>query len=1108
MKKQTKFIMVNHIPKSVVLKTENCGLHPYIKNLNLKDFSSQETFMFFTFRNLLFFSLDYQPSEIKSYADLKTFFDCVLKEFYSFQSDGFVNQRNLKINKIFNIFRSLYPCYNEIFDIGNPPFISWRYELEHFHNLIILVLIFELELYISNHSVEENDNTIEELVLMKQVRSELNSLLSGGIRLSLSKNRLLVVDRIYVGFDTEYKSLDSRTNKILCYTTSTLTESFIKIRNGNVDYSLKEGLSYIPQTSMLISIGIKLIRFLRNKKDFELENLKRSLKKDRNLKCLVLDNHDFIFKADSISINSINSSFFDLRNNPSSYSFKNMLDVILKDHKQPMIIKSLKLTGFNPTLKQECFLTAHFTAADVSLFNDFEEIKDKFTVLNKSFLTLDKLISYKKWKVYLRDSALLSPSGMSLKSIGDLYSDLPLSKINLSKKDIENMDVFFDRDKESFKTYAMQDSRIVLWHVLQVQNSLYQLTGRYTIPVTLSSLASSFLTKRLVKETSHHYHPKTKNGLISVRNLARLNTPMGIELSGDLHEYIDYFLGSYHGGRNESFVYGIVRGEFHDYDLPGAYPTAMAMLDYPDWGKKQMIGEYTGEEFLLKFKLDIINSYSAFKIKFEFPETVKYPNLPVRLDFSSVVFPLTGESFCTGHEFLLAMNLGCKIRILSGVYIPFHKSGLKEPTKMIDSERSYFIQDPSIKRLFNNFELPKLNFESTDIESENYNFLKRQLSIDGNEDDTDGNEELKSNQSNFFLVVQELIRERVKYPKGSYMNLLYKFLANAGIGQMARGLNQKVKFDVRSNSTKPLPSGELVSPLYAGWITSFIRTTLSEIMNKNNNKMIISCTTDGFISDEPKLDTVPIDSKNVFSFLYYTTRLKLTGAGALLEKKYTENKGVISWRTRGQLGLSGGIKALTGYQRHESIEETIDKVNKSFNDSKQIAFIQTSLRSAKEIYQNGGHSTLKLEERLFNLKYDNRREITDCKGTFHITKPFVHCLNSSQNRLIASLGAGRYRKYSPISKTHCKGDAYLSLTRRMITRLLRDQDLIQIKLTRLDILRVLKEIGLKSSLNFISKQKGKLLIYNSIPSTEKTLVCLRKLNVLFPNLNPELLLRR
>ena len=58
--------------------------------------------------------------------------------------------------------------------------------------------------------------------------------------------------------------------------------------------------------------------------------------------------------------------------------------------------------------------------------------------------------------------------------------------------------------------------------------------------------------------------------------------------------------------------------------------------------------------------------------------------------------------------------------------------------------------------------------------------------------------------------------ERLKYPKGSYMNLLYKFLANAGIGQMARGLNQKVKYDSKTNSTRVLPSGDLVSPLYAG----------------------------------------------------------------------------------------------------------------------------------------------------------------------------------------------------------------------------------------------------------------------------------------------------
>jgi len=178
----------------------------------------------------------------------------------------------------------------------------------------------------------------------------------------------------------------------------------------------------------------------------------------------------------------------------------------------------------------------------------------------------------------------LSPAGMSLKSISTLYPELPLEKIDLGSKNLQEMDLLFKNNEVLFRNYAIQDSKIVLWHSLQVLNSHYLLTGKYSIPVTLSSLASSFLKKRLIEKENkdYCYHPTTKNGLISIKNLAKLNTPLGIELSGDLHEYIDYFLGSYHGGRNESYIYGIIKGEFYDYDLPGAYPTAMAMLDYPD----------------------------------------------------------------------------------------------------------------------------------------------------------------------------------------------------------------------------------------------------------------------------------------------------------------------------------------------------------------------------------------------------------------------------------------------------------------------------------------------------------------------------------------------
>jgi len=406
---------------------------------------------------------------------------------------------------------------------------------------------------------------------------------------------------------------------------------------------------------------------------------------------------------------------------------------------------------------------------------------------------------------------------MSLKAIGSLYPSLPLEKIDLSAEIIQNMDEFFNTNEKQFRVYAIQDSKIVLWHSLQVLNSHYLLTKKYSIPVTLSSLASSFLVNRLIVEEdiNYSYHPTTKNGLISVKNLAKLNTPLGIELSGDLHEYIDYFLGSYHGGRNESFIYGIITGEFHDYDLPGAYPTAMAMLDYPDWSKKMMIGNVTGLDFFDLYGVKILKSYTALKIKFKFPETVKYPNLPVRLDLNSVIFPLEGETFCTGLEFYLAIQLQCQIEILGGVYIPFKPSTEKVKEKEKEKEKAscspvkeIFVKDPRITALENR------------MESQVEKYLKNSVDTKPNHESMKNNslvikDDFSSN-SNFYSIVKELLTERLKYSKGSYMNLLYKFLANSGIGQMARGLNQKVRYDSHTNSTKILSSGDLVSPLYAG----------------------------------------------------------------------------------------------------------------------------------------------------------------------------------------------------------------------------------------------------------------------------------------------------
>jgi len=99
--------------------------------------------------------------------------------------------------------------------------------------------------------------------------------------------------------------------------------------------------------------------------------------------------------------------------------------------------------------------------------------------------------------------------------------------------------------------------------------------------------------------------------------------------------------------------------------------------------------------------------------------------------------------------------------------------------------------------------------------------LKPETVVDFNENENDSYSVLEKEgtyfkKSAFHSVIKELTMRRKEYPKGSYENQLYKFLANSGIGQMARGLNQKKVFDASTRSVKKVESVVLVNPLYGG----------------------------------------------------------------------------------------------------------------------------------------------------------------------------------------------------------------------------------------------------------------------------------------------------
>jgi hypothetical protein len=115
--------------------------------------------------------------------------------------------------------------------------------------------------------------------------------------------------------------------------------------------------------------------------------------------------------------------------------------------------KSVKNTKYRRTRKQSFtggmvsvtfhknnYFIAHLTNADLSILNDFEDIKPYLDIVNNSLITLKTPMLIDGVNIHIRDTMLLSPGGMkALGSIGNLYG---IGKLNIDKKWLSRMDDF------------------------------------------------------------------------------------------------------------------------------------------------------------------------------------------------------------------------------------------------------------------------------------------------------------------------------------------------------------------------------------------------------------------------------------------------------------------------------------------------------------------------------------------------------------------------------------------------------------------------------------------------------------------------------------------
>ena len=389
--------------------------------------------------------------------------------------------------------------------------------------------------------------------------------------------------------------------------------------------------------------------------------------------------------------------------------------------KDRLSLKNFLAKTLTPLLKNEQInewpgsitLYAHFLRADVASFSDFwsdhrillkgirstvSSFKNRYGIdfdevenrrEKNSLITFDKRTSPPHCSnVTFTDTLLITPGGMGLAECGQL---LGLPKLTIpAPYSISDMRQYLKGDRRGFEAYAVRDAEIAVRYALQVKSFCTESLLIERVPTTIGAMAVSRFLKT-IKESG-----QTPEVCMGTRTISQqcwnpdthgFRTLKSTQSIPARELYETFAINCYHGGRNECFMMGITpESQWYDYDLAGAYTTGLLDVLQPDYDN--LYTSQNPEEFCghtMGFAL----------VSFRFPDTVRYPCLPVRTDQYGLFFPLTGESWATAPEIALALSLGAEIAIQHGIIIPWRQyksDNASSPTKPASSVFLPFVQ--------------------------------------------------------------------------------------------------------------------------------------------------------------------------------------------------------------------------------------------------------------------------------------------------------------------------------------------------------------------------------------------------------------------------------
>lgn len=854
--------------------------------------------------------------------------------------------------------------------------------------IFLIFSLYVLTLRIDDCLKELNSLDTDISADLNALSVELSKRLDPAIKIRIQKKGISIAKNIYVGFDTEYEQGEV-SNTLLSTQIAVNARYIIKVPQNDIEYKFAsvgavDGGIYVSKKTekdpdfyglleMSINNQIKYFRDIRCKAyDNMIKRLTKELKdigmptkiiKGSNVFALPLSEVSVLFKfirenekyntldlvrdIESLSkgmlledvtlVSSLICNSANIREQKDNLSV-NLTNKLQRAVSRTSISYNDGAEKLYISLRCTVFLNTHTTYADLPMLSDFHTfLKFKLNLVRKSFVTLGKALRHEDWnfELHVRDTLLLAPAGQrSLASIGKIYGpdfikkDIGNSRTNMKLLKIEN--------PEQFIEYAVQDAKIVLKHVNTMNDFNFSL-DRIGIPVTLSGLSRAWIQQQW---NNNNYDGYQIDPLFPLGNQGNVSTPKGIKTLGESAFFMNLFIASYRGGRNESFIFGKVPGTYYDYDLTSAYTTGMTFLGHPNY--KHLKRLLPGMELKLSLE-QLISDYIVMEVEFKFPKNIKYPSIPCNVDQDVSAYTLKGRSVITGIEYYLAKQQGCEITLLNGCRIPSQKD------------------------------------REGDRTMEEFTFLDLMT---------------KTPFKEVIKILQALRRE---HPKGTIMNYLYKEIGNSIYGLTAMGLSGKSSFDIKTQQPVRIYGGPYTNPLIASYTTAFVRSVISECLQNIDllGGHVISVTTDGFITNIVDLEDklMRLDkNKTVLFRMYKVLRSNLTDglSDDALELKQTDTEGILSWTVRGQLGLSSNLKAMTGFQSSKITHpELLSIVTKAMDsDAGRIEYVQSSLRGGLDIFKYGGDTKMIYKDQTFRMRFDNRRQIIESADTFKDSKPW------------------------------------------------------------------------------------------------------------------------